>query len=141
MSRHIVHGTAVAIGDAGVLLLGPSGAGKSDLALRLMDEGAVLIADDRTVVDVVSGRAIASPPPAIAGRIEARGLGIYAVPFREGAPLALCVALGVPPQRLPSAIHTHDIGSVALPLAHIDPRVPSATALVRLALHGSRVSP
>ena len=31
----------------GVLLLGPSGAGKSDLALRLMDGGARLVADDR----------------------------------------------------------------------------------------------
>ncbi|MGL6042504.1 MAG: HPr kinase/phosphorylase, partial [Sandaracinobacteroides sp.] len=43
------HATAVAINGAGVLLFGPSGAGKSDLALRLIDRGAVLIADDRVV--------------------------------------------------------------------------------------------
>lgn len=141
MNRYVLHGTAVAIGDVGVLLLGPSGAGKSDLALRLMHEGAVLIADDRTAVDVVDGRALASPPPTIAGRIEARGLGIYAVPFREGVPLALCIALGASPERLPSSAPTHDIGGVALPLVHIDPRLASATALVRLALRGRRVSP
>lgn len=141
MSGQVIHGTAVAIGDAGVLLLGPSGAGKSDLALRLLDEGAVLIADDRTAVEVVNGRAVASPPPTIAGRIEARGLGIYAVPFRTSVPLELCVTLGVAPERLPSMAPTHDIGGVILPLVHIDPRLPSAPALVRLALRGRRVSP
>ncbi|RME65602.1 MAG: aldolase, partial [Alphaproteobacteria bacterium] len=45
-----VHGTCVAIDGAGVLILGPSGAGKSDFALRLIDEGAVLVADDYTDV-------------------------------------------------------------------------------------------
>ena len=31
-----------------MLILGDSGAGKSDLALRLIDDGARLVADDRT---------------------------------------------------------------------------------------------
>ena len=39
-----IHGTAVAIGDEGVLLRGPSGIGKSDLALRLIDEARVGLA-------------------------------------------------------------------------------------------------
>lgn len=141
MSRHVVHGTAVAVGETAVLLLGPSGAGKSDLALRLLDEGAILVSDDRTIIDVVAGEAIASPPPTIAGRIEARGLGIYVVPFREAVPLALCVALGPPPERLPSQPRTHDIGGVTIPLVHIDARPASATALLRLALAGERASP
>ena len=42
-----IHASCVAIGGKGVLLLGDSGAGKSDLALRLIDEGARLVADDR----------------------------------------------------------------------------------------------
>ena len=42
----IVHGSAVAVDGGGVLLRGASGSGKSDLALRLIDAGAMLIADD-----------------------------------------------------------------------------------------------
>ena len=47
----LLHATAIAINGAGVLLLGPSGSGKSDLALRLIDRGAVLISDDGVLVD------------------------------------------------------------------------------------------
>ena len=42
-----IHATAIDIGGDGVLLRGPSGCGKSDLALRLIDAGARLVADDR----------------------------------------------------------------------------------------------
>ena len=41
-----VHATAVAIAGSGVLIRGASGSGKSDLALRLIDRGAILISDD-----------------------------------------------------------------------------------------------
>ena len=41
-----VHGTCVALEGVGILLRGPAGAGKSDLAVRLIDGGAVLVADD-----------------------------------------------------------------------------------------------
>ncbi|MBN8532408.1 MAG: aldolase, partial [Alphaproteobacteria bacterium] len=47
----LTYGTAVAIGDRAVLLRGASGAGKSDLALRLIDEGAQLVADDQVYVE------------------------------------------------------------------------------------------
>lgn len=50
--RILVHGTCIALRLKAkwhaVLLRGPSGAGKSDLALRLIDEGARLVADDQT---------------------------------------------------------------------------------------------
>ena len=46
-----VHATCVALVGAGtvrgVLLRGPSGAGKSDLALRLVEQGWRLVADDQ----------------------------------------------------------------------------------------------
>ena len=40
----------------GVLIEGPSGAGKSDLALRALDQGFRLVADDRVVVWTDAGR-------------------------------------------------------------------------------------
>ncbi len=45
-----IHATAVALDGVGVLLRGPPGSGKSDLALRLIDQGARLIADDQTAL-------------------------------------------------------------------------------------------
>ena len=41
-----IQATCVALQGVGILLRGPSGAGKSDLALRLIDAGASLVADD-----------------------------------------------------------------------------------------------
>ena len=52
------------IGGKGVLLLGASGAGKSDLALRLIDGGAKLVADDRCDLFVARRKIVrrARPP-------------------------------------------------------------------------------
>jgi HPr kinase/phosphorylase len=88
-----IHGTALALGGAGLLLRGPSGSGKSDLALRLIDGGAMLVADDQTELDLVDGRVILRAPAAIAGRLEVRGIGIVAAPWQETAPLRLVADL------------------------------------------------
>ena len=45
-SETTLHATCVTLGDRGMLITGPSGIGKSDLALRLIDGGAKLVADD-----------------------------------------------------------------------------------------------
>src|SRR3546814_14236208 len=71
-----VHATTVALDGTGVLLRGPAGSGKSDLALRLIDQGARLVADDRTALALEGGRIIARAPETIAGRTEVRGLEI-----------------------------------------------------------------
>ena len=60
-----LHAACVALGDDGVVIVGPSGGGKSDLALRLIDEGAILVSDDYVWVTAVEGSAKASPPPTI----------------------------------------------------------------------------
>src|SRR5262249_10210087 len=76
----LVHATSLALKGGGrwraVLLRGPSGAGKSDLALRLIDRGARLIADDQTHLARKGRALVATAPPAIAGMIEVRGIGI-----------------------------------------------------------------
>ena len=92
------HATAVAIDGEAVLLRGPSGAGKSDLALRLIDRGARLVADDQTLLRRVGDRVIAAAPPTIAGLIEIRGIGIVAVDAADAVPLFLIadlIVLGV----------------------------------------------
>ena len=96
-----VHATAVAIGERGVLLLGGSGMGKSDLALRLIDRGARLVADDRSVIAVRHGALVASAAEALAGKIEVRGLGIMTLPHRADAPLWLAVRLVERYERMP----------------------------------------
>jgi hypothetical protein len=88
-----VHATAVAIGGAGVLLCGPSGSGKSDLALRLIDRGAILVADDVVNLRLADGHLHAYPEPALRGLLEVRGVGIIEFPYLDEAPVALAVRL------------------------------------------------
>jgi serine kinase of HPr protein (carbohydrate metabolism regulator) len=76
-----------------VLLRGPSGAGKSDLALRLIDGGAVLVSDDQVALHDAGHALLASPPTRIAGMIEVRGLGIATMAHVTEIPLSLVVDL------------------------------------------------
>ena len=85
-----------------MLLLGPPGIGKSDLALRLIDRGAMLIADDRVVIGP-GDPAILSAPATIAGRIEVRGVGIVTMSHVDAVPARLVVDLSAAPDRLPLA--------------------------------------
>jgi HPr kinase/phosphorylase len=86
-----IYGTCIALSGFGVLLRGPSGSGKSDLALRLIDGGARLVADDQVELTLRSGRPVARAPQALAGLLEVRGLGI--VETLAEAPLGLVVDL------------------------------------------------
>jgi HPr kinase/phosphorylase len=87
------YATCVDINGAGVLLRGPSGSGKSDLALRLIEGGAKLVADDRTELSLENGQLMAQAPRAIAGRMEVRGLGIVDVAHCETTAVMLVVDL------------------------------------------------
>jgi len=137
----LIHATAVALpaGAApawrGVLLRGPSGAGKSDLALRLMDAGARLVADDQVRLTVEAANLFATAPPALAGRIEVRGLGIVVVPALDRARLVLAVDLvsRETVERLPDPA-TVTLGGVVLPLIRLAAFEDSAVAKVRLAV-------
>ena len=97
----LVHATTVDIAGLGVLILGEAGSGKSDLALRLIAEGVLLVADDQTWVDVVDGRLRACAPPSIAGSMELRGVGIVRAPTKRATRLRLAVALSAEPERMP----------------------------------------
>jgi UPF0042 nucleotide-binding protein len=143
MTAPTLHGTVVAapgLASRGVLLLGPSGAGKSDLALRLIDRGWRLVADDRVVLRAVAGRALASAPVPLAGLIEARGVGILPAPLLPEVALALVLDLAARPERLPEpAVWTNPLmPGVALPCLGFDPWPGAAPLLVEQALrqHG-----
>lgn len=137
-----VHATCVALRAGkswrGVLLRGPSGAGKSDLALRLIEVGGRLVADDQTHLARAGRRLVASAPPALAGMIEVRGVGIVTLPRAQllaRAPVALLVDL-VPPdriERLPGSSH-ETVLAVALPRLALAAFEASAPAKLRLAL-------
>ncbi|MGI4731578.1 MAG: HPr kinase/phosphorylase [Janthinobacterium lividum] len=127
-----VHATTVAIGGRGVLIEGPSGSGKSDLALRLIDRGAMLVSDDRTLLAVTGKSVYASVPATIAGKIEVRGVGIVELPYAGSVPVALVVTLG-DPERLPE-VTTRSIAGVAVAAAVIRPFEASAAIKVELAL-------
>jgi len=88
-----VHATVVAFGSKGVLLRGPSGSGKSDLALRLIDAGAILVGDDRVELVKRHNSIVARCPEAIAGKLEVRGLGIVTQPYCPEVPVTLVVDL------------------------------------------------
>lgn len=130
-----VHATSIDIDGDGVLLRGPPASGKSDLALRLIDAGACLVADDRTDLALRDGRVFASAPAALAGRIEVRGIGILNVGAVVISPLALVVDLVGPGgvERLPEPSRT-DILGLAIPLVRLAPFEASAPAKVRAAL-------
>lgn len=131
-----LHATSVRFADAGILLCGPSGAGKSDLALRLIEAGGVLIADDYTHLHRNdAGRLIARCPPALAGRIEVRGIGIVPLPHCGEAEIHLGFDLmahaRVP--RLPDP-DWRSIAGGELPFWPLDPFAASAVMKVRLAV-------
>jgi len=131
-----VHGATVSVDGDGVLLRGPSGCGKSDLALRLIDGGGVLIADDRCILAAENGRVVARAPAAIRGRLEIRGLGIVSVPVLERAALALVVDLaGGPIERLPDLEYVELFG-IRVRRLRLDAFEASAPAKIRLALQG-----
>lgn len=115
------------------MLFGPSGAGKSDLALRLIDEGAALVSDDYTELALHAGMLLARAPVTIRGRMEVRGIGVVPLEPVDDVPVFLAVDLEPPGERMPApAFRT--LLEIAVPSVAIDPRAPSASAKVRLAL-------
>jgi HPr kinase/phosphorylase len=139
----LLHGTCVALKLPGlswraVVLRGPSGAGKSDLALRLIDAGGRLVADDQTRIARRGAGLVATPPAALAGLMEVRGVGIVKLgrgQILARAPLVLLIDLVAPADivRLPEPEH-ETLLDIVLPRLALAPFEASAAAKLRLAL-------
>ncbi|MGQ9368080.1 HPr kinase/phosphorylase [Azospirillum sp. ST 5-10] len=129
-----IHGTCVDVGGVGVLLRGPSGVGKSDVALRLIDGGARLVADDRVELRLDGGRPVAAAPAALAGLLEVRGVGILPVPAVARAAVALVVDLVADDavERLPEP-EAADLLGAPVPRLRLAPFDASTPAKLRLA--------
>jgi serine kinase of HPr protein (carbohydrate metabolism regulator) len=129
----IVHASCVAIAGRGVLLAGRSGSGKSDLALRLIDRGAVLVSDDYTELRGVGDSLIAQAPARIAGKIEVRGVGILDMASAKGVAVCLYADLDRVPGRLPDA-ETIRLAGLDIPLVALAALEPSAPIKLEYAL-------
>ena len=142
----IVHASCVALQRAdrtwrAALITGASGSGKSSLALDLISRGALLVADDRTLIRRDEDRLTAAAPPAIAGLIEARGIGLIRAATMDRVQLALIVDLDAAERdRLPPPRRAVLLG-VALPrilCGAADGRAPTAhAAAIHLLLRGA----
>jgi serine kinase of HPr protein (carbohydrate metabolism regulator) len=99
MTPQNMHGTAVLLGDRGVLIIGGSGSGKTALALALIVQArregmfARLVSDDQVFLSGHGGRLVCSAPPAISGLIEVRGLGPRPIVAEPSAVIDLVVRL------------------------------------------------
>jgi serine kinase of HPr protein (carbohydrate metabolism regulator) len=122
-------------GWRGVLIEGESGSGKSDLALRALDQGWTLIADDRTLLWAAEDRLYGRAPDAIAGMIEARGLGVLRQASRHLARIVLVVRCmeSAAIARLPETAAETVLG-VRLPVVALTALEPSAPAKLGRAL-------
>ena len=127
------HATCIELDEIAVLLRGPSGAGKSDLALRLIDQGAKLVADDQVALREQDGQLWASSPAPIAGLIEVRRVGVMRLPYVARARVDFIFELtpGGDFERLPES-KTVTLAGVALPCLPLLPFEASAAAKVRL---------
>ena len=131
----LVHASCVALEGRGVLLRGVPGAGKSDLALRLIEGGAQLVADDQVALTSSGETLLAAPPARIAGLLEVRGIGIVSLDFVRQCPVHLVVDLAPPEsiERMPEAASV-TLSGHRLRRAVLAPFEASTPAKVRLAL-------
>lgn len=141
LSSETLHVSCVALGGRAVLISGRSGSGKSDLALRLIDRGAVLVSDDRTIVRRVEGRLIAAAPANIEGKIEVRGVGILSFPTASDVPVCLYVDLERDVERLPPTSETMKIAGVDVPVIAANALEASAPVKVEAALRHIGLKP
>jgi HPr kinase/phosphorylase len=147
MAATTIHASAVLVGAFAVLIRGPSGAGKSQLAFALIEAArsgrlrfARLIADDRVHIETHHGRLLVRPPPALAGLIEIRGIGIRELPFEPMGVVSLVVDLAASDAaRMPEPVAaTTEINGIRLPRLGVAEH-EALTAVIACLATGARV--
>lgn len=132
MTRVLAHGTAIVVGQTGLIFTGPSGSGKTSLALQTLFSAKVaghpsaLISDDQIFLEAVNGNVMAYCPESISGMIELRGSGIGRVNHVREARLHYAIRLidVHADNRIPEENQRWRAdGGVELPLVPLDRRV------------------
>jgi serine kinase of HPr protein (carbohydrate metabolism regulator) len=142
-----LHGTAVVLGDSGVLILGHPGSGKTSLALALIasaaDRGrfARLVADDQLFIRAANGRPIVEAPATIRGLVEVYGLGPTRWANEDFAVIDLVVRLveaeNAPRFQENGTEKVAGIGCPAISLAERNARAGVAATFAQLRFRGS----
>ena len=117
----------------GALIEGPSGVGKSDLALRAVESGFRLVADDRVTVFVSGGRLHGVAPAPLVGLLEIRSLGVVSQPAIAVAQVSLivrCIDTPSAIERLPDPRFETILG-VDVPVFDLWPLEPAAPVKIR----------
>lgn len=78
-------GDLLVVYGKGVLLTGESGMGKSEIAMELVRDGQVLVADDRVDIQKIHNNLYGHAPELLRGMLEIRGIGIIDVERMFGA--------------------------------------------------------
>ena len=138
MSAVLHQATCVAMGARGLLIEGAPGVGKSSLALALIDRGGVLVGDDGVLLERCGDRLHASPPAAIAGKLEVRGVGLLDYPTAAAVPLALVIRLDPEAPRFRDAPEWVERAGARLPCVALRPETPVIALRAEAALrtHG-----
>ena len=126
--------TCVAIAGRAILIEGAPGSGKSNLALALIDRGAVLIGDDGVSLTAHGGQLYASPPPNIAGLLEVRNLGLLQFPTVSDVRVDLVVRLDPDAPRFIEAAELADRAGAGVPLIRLWPGETASARKAELAL-------
>ena len=116
LSSEAIQAACVAVDGRGVMIECRDGDARVDLALRMIDRGAVLVADSQTICLRSAKQLLASAPAGAAGRIEVRGLGIVEMPHAERVPVDLLIVLLDTGPRFPDDKRTRSIAGIEVPV-------------------------
>jgi len=134
VSTETVQAACVAVNGRAVLIEGRSDEARTELALRLIDRNAVLVADDCTICLRQDGGLLASAPVASRGKIEVRGLGTVELSYAERVPVDLLVVVLDTPPRFPEDQRKRRIAGIDVPVLALVALDPSAPIKVELAV-------
>ncbi len=134
LSSETIQAACAALDGRAVLIESRNPELRSDLLIQLLDRGAGLVANGRTICLRESGKLLASPLAGEGGHIEVRGVGIIARDAQERVPVSLVVVLLDSPPRNPNERRTRTIAGVELPVLALAAGDPAAAIKVGLAL-------
>lgn len=138
LSSETILAACVAIDGRGVLIEARDDTQRTDLLLRLLDRGAILVADARTACVRRGDALLANAPHGTGGHLEVRGIGQIAMASIDEAFVSLIAVVLDNAPRLPEDRRVRRIAGVDVPVIALGPNEAAAPIKVEYAL---RVAP